>query len=220
MSYIDRAPIPQETRDKVHEYASRTQMNENNEMVSPNGTGKIITDDTKVDIGHQYGMENRYEVEFSSKSGLTQEQHNELFTNPGTFQIEPHDENISHEFECKDHNDGMANVTAYACSQDKDIAANVYINPSEDGMSGTLSTFDENGVESTLCTYELPGNGEAEGADLESGNDLSSTDVSTDGSTESDSDANASDNGDSDSSSDNDSDDDSNDDSDDDSDSL
>lgn len=198
MSYVHRAPILQETKDITHKYAERTQMNENNELVSPNGTGQVITKNTKVDIGHKEHFENRYEVAFSSRAGLTQEQHNALFTNPGTFQLEPHDENISHEFECKDKNEGMSNVTAYACSQDKNVAANVYINPSEDGKTGTLSTFDENGVESTLCTYELPGNGDVEGADLESGNDLSNGEVSTDDSSESDINVNTNDNDDSD----------------------
>lgn len=191
MSYVHRAPILQDTKDRTHKYAERIQMNENNELVSPNGTGQVITKNAKVDIGHRESFENRYEVEFSSRAGLTQEQHNAIFTNPGTFQLEPHDENISHEFECKDKNEGMANVTAYACSQDKNVAANVYINPSEDGKTNTLSTFDENGVESTLCTYELPGNGDVEGANLESGNDLTDMEVSTDDSSESDADANS-----------------------------
>ena len=192
MSYIHRAPISQETKDRIYEYAERTQINENNELVSPNGTGQFITTDTRVDIGHKEGFENRYEVEFSSKAGLTQEQHNILFSNSGTFQLEPHDENISHDFECKDKNEGMANVTAYACSQDKNVASNVYINQSEDRKSGTLSTFDENGMESTLCTYELPGNGDIHGANLESGNNLNNVDTNSDYLSESDTTTNTS----------------------------
>jgi len=172
MSYIHRAPVTEEAKDMVRENAERTQINENGEMVSPNGTGKVITDDTKVDIGHKPSFENRYEVEFSSKAGLTQEQHNELFTNPGTFQLEPHDENISHVYECKDKNEGMANVSAYAYSQDKSIAANTFINLSEDSKAGTISVVNENGEESTICSYELPGNGNVEGIDLTSGNNL------------------------------------------------
>ena len=174
MSYIHRAPISENTKEMVHNNAARTQINENGEMVSPNGTGKVITDDTKVDIGHDHSFENRYEVEFSSKAGLTQEQHNQIFTNPGTMQIEPQDENRSHQYENKNHNDGMQNVSAYAYSQDKNIAANTFINPSEDGKSGTISVIDENGQENTICSYALPGNSDVEGANLSSGNDLGS----------------------------------------------
>lgn len=156
MSYIKRAPLSQETKDMVHDYAARTQMDENGQLVSPNGTGKVISEETKIDIGHRDGFENRYETEFSEKAGLTQEEHNDLFTNPGTLQIEPRDENRSHQFENKDHNDAMQNVSAYAYSQDKDITANTYINPSEDGKSGTISVVNaQTGEESMLCTYDL-----------------------------------------------------------------
>ncbi len=159
MSYIKRATLSQETKDRVHDYAARTQMDENGQMVSPNGTGKVITEDRKVDIGHREGFENRNEIEFSEKAGLTQEQHNDLFTNPGTMQIEPRDENRSHLYESKDHNDAMQNVSAYAYSQDSEIAANTYINPSEDGKSGAISVVNaQTGEESTVCTYDLSGN--------------------------------------------------------------
>lgn len=156
MSYIKRAPLSQETKDMVHDYATRTQMDENGQMVSPNGTGKVISEETKIDIGHRDGFENRYETEFSEKASLTQEEHNDLFTNPGTLQIEPRDENRSHQFENKDHNDAMQNVSAYAYSQDKYIATNTYINPLEDGKSGTISVVNaQTGEESMLCTYDL-----------------------------------------------------------------
>ena len=159
MSYIHRAPISAETKEIVWENAKHIQVDENGQMVSPNGTGKSITEETKVDIGHRNEFENRYEVDFSSKAGLTQEEHNELFTNPGTFQIEPHDENISHLYECKNNNEGMQNVSAYAYSQDSNIAANTYINPSDGGKSGTISVVNaQTGEESTVCTYELNDN--------------------------------------------------------------
>lgn len=159
MSYIKRAPLSQETKERVYDYAARTQMDENGQMVSPNGTGKVISEETKIDIGHRDGFENRYETEFSEKAGLTQEEHNNLFTNPGTLQIEPRDENRSHLYESKDHNDAMQNISAYAYSQDKDIAANTYINPSENGKSGTITVVNaQTGEESTVCTYDLSGN--------------------------------------------------------------
>ena len=161
MSYIHRAPISAETKEMVWENAKHIQVDENGQMVSPNETGKVITEETKVDIGHRNEFENRYEVDFSSKAGLTQEEHNELFTNPGTFQIEPHDENICHLYECKNNNEGMQNVSAYAYSQDSSIAANTYINPSEDGKSGTISVVNaRTGEESTVCTYDLNDNNE------------------------------------------------------------
>lgn len=161
MSYIHRAPISDDTKEMVWENAEHNQVDENGQMVSPNGTGAVITEDTKVDIGHKSGFENKHEVEFSEKAGLTQEQHNELYTNPGTLQIEPRGENRSHQFENHDHNDAMQNVSAYAYSQDSNIAANTYINPSDDGKSGTISVVNaQTGEESTVCSYELPGNNE------------------------------------------------------------
>ena len=144
MSYIHRAPISQETKDRIYEYAERTQINENNELVSPNGTGQLITTDTRVDIGHKEGFENRYEVEFSSKAGLTQEQHNILFSNLGTFQLELHDENISHNFECKDKNEGMANVMLEAASTGRPIITT--------RIPGCQETFDEGVTGSTTNT--------------------------------------------------------------------
>ena len=173
MSYINRAPISQEKKGMVKYNAGFTQNDGNGNIVSPNGTSKVINEDTKVDIGHQHGFENRYEVEFSEKAGLTQSEHNAMFTNPGTFQLEPRDENRSHEFENMDHNDAMQNVSAYAYSQNSDIAANTYINPSEDVNSGTISVVNaQTGEESVVCSYEISGNGDIEGVDLLSGNNL------------------------------------------------
>lgn len=175
MSYVGRTRFSQQTKDNVRSNAKFLQQDENGNIVSPNGTGQIITKDTPVDIGHKPGFENRYETEFSSKAGLTQKEHDYLFSNPGTLQLEPRDENQSHVFENHDHNDAMQNVSAYACSQDSDIAANTYINPSADGNSGTISVVDaQTDEESIICSYELPGNGDVEGADLSGGNNLDS----------------------------------------------
>lgn len=157
MSYIHRAPISDDTKEMVWDNAEHNQVDENGQMVSPNGTGEAITEDTKVDIGHKPGFENKHEVEFSEKAGLTQEQHNELFTNPGSLQIEPRGENRSHQFENHDHNDAMQNVSAYAYSQDSNIATNTYIYPSDDGKAGTISVVNaQTGEENTICSYELP----------------------------------------------------------------
>lgn len=173
MSYIHRAPISKWKREAVERNAEYTQNDGNGNIVSPNGTGKVMDENVKTDIGHRNGFENRYEVEFSEKAGLTQREHNKMFTNPGTLQLEPSDENRSHKFENKDHNDAMQNVSSYAYSQSSDIAANTYINPSEDGKSGNISVVNaQTGEENTLCSYELPGNSDIEGADLSSGNNL------------------------------------------------
>lgn len=181
MSYVGRTRFSQQTKDDVHSNAELLQKDENGNIVSPNGTGKVITNDTPVDIGHKPGFENRYETEFSSKAGLTQKEHDALFSNPGTLQLEPRDENQSHVFENHDHNDAMQNVSAYAYSQDSDIAANTYINPSEDGNSGTISVVNaQTGEESTVCSYELPGNGDVNGADLSGGNNLNACYSSSD----------------------------------------
>lgn len=181
MSYVGRTRFSQQTKDDVHSNAELLQKDENGNIVSPNGTGKVITNDTPVDIGHKPGFENRYETEFSSKAGLTQKEHDALFSNPGTLQLEPRDENQSHVFENRDHNDAMQNVSAYAYSQDSDIAANTYINPSEDGNSGTISVVNaQTGEESTVCSYELPGNGDVNGADLSGGNNLNACYSSSD----------------------------------------
>lgn len=173
MSYVGRTHFSQQTKDAVHSNAEFLQQDESGNIVSPNGTGQVITEDTPVDIGHQPGFENKYETEFSSKAGLTQSEHDALFSNPGTLQLEPRDENRSHAFENHDHNDAMQNVSSYAYSQDSNIAANTYINPSADGKSGSISVVDaQTGEESTVCSYELPGNGDVDGADLSSGNNL------------------------------------------------
>lgn len=181
MSYVGRTRFSQQTKDDVRSNAEFLQQDENGNIVSPNGTGQIITNDTPVDIGHKPGFENRYETEFSSKAGLTQKEHDALFSNPGTLQLEPRDENQSHAFENHDHNDAMQNVSAYAYSQDSDIAANTYINPSADGNSGTISVVDaQTGEESIVCSYELPGNGDVDGTDLSSGNTLDTCYTSSD----------------------------------------
>ena len=156
MSYIHRAPISDDTKEMVWDNAAHNQVNENGQMVSPNGTSKVIDEDTNVDIGHKPGFENKNEIQFSEQAGLTQQEHNALFTNPGTLQIEPSDENRSHQFENHDHNDAMQNVSAYAYSQDSNIAANTYINPSDDGKAGTISVVNaQTGEESTVCSYDI-----------------------------------------------------------------
>lgn len=173
MSYIKRSPLTQTVRASVLNNARFTQSDENGNIVSPNETGKVLNKDTKADIGHGNEFENRYEIEYSEKAGLTQADHNKLFTNPGTLQLEPRDENRSHEFECNDQNEAMQNISAYAYSQISDIAENTYINPSEDGRSGTISVVNkQTGEENTVCSYGLPGNGDINGVDLSSGNSL------------------------------------------------
>lgn len=152
---IHRAPISAEKNEKIHNYAMKTQRNENGQLVSPNGTGKELNSETEVQIGHQHSFENRYEVEFSEKAGISQEKHNQLFTNPGQFQIEPADENMSHKFENHDHNDAMQNVLAYAASEDKEIAANMYINPpSNENEQWNISIINaETGEENVLSEF-------------------------------------------------------------------
>lgn len=156
MSYIKRAPISQERKEMIHDNARKFQVaDENGNFLSPNGTRRTFTAE-EAEMGHVREFENRYERIFSEKAGLTQKQHNELFTNPGMFQLEPGDENRSHQFECKDKNEAMQNISAYACSEDPDIAARTYINPSADHNSGTISIVNaQTGEEETLSSYSI-----------------------------------------------------------------
>lgn len=171
MSYIKRAPISQKGKDMVWNIAQYTQNDGNGNLISPNGTGKKI-DHSNANMGHPNGMENHHEIEFSESAGITQKQHNQIFGNPCTFQLEPSDENKSHLYECKEHNEGMQNVTAYAASQNRELAENIFINPSGNGR-GTISVQNqETGEFVTLSTYDCPGNSNIEGVDLDSGNDL------------------------------------------------
>ena len=178
---IHRAPISAEKNEMIHDYADRTQRNENGQLVSPNGTGQVMESPSDAQIGHQNSFENRYEIEFSEKAGISQEKHNELFTNPGQFQMEPSKENASHKFENHDHNDGMQNVSAYAASEDKGIASNMYINPpSNENEQWSISIVNaETGEESQLSTFT---------PDFSSGNDMS--DFSSSGNENSETDSN------------------------------
>ncbi len=168
---IHRTHFTEQVKKDVYTNAERFQKDEHGNIVSPNGTGQIITEDTKVDIGHKPGFESKHEIEFSEKAGLTQKEHDELFSNTGTLQLESSNENRSHKYENHDHNDAMQNVSAYAYSQNSEIAANTYINPSDDNHSGTISIVNaQTGEESTVCSYELPGNSDIDG--IEMGNNL------------------------------------------------
>lgn len=153
---VKRAPLTSQQRERVWNIANVIQRDENGNFISPNGTGEIITSDTKVDIGHRSEFENRYEVDFSNKMGLTQEQHNNLFTNPSTMQIESSAENRSHEFECEDENEALANITAYVVGENHDVASRVMINPPGEGETlGSLSAVNaQTGEESILTTFE------------------------------------------------------------------
>ena len=100
---------------QVRANAAFTQQDENGQVVSPNGTGQVIDGNVQTDIGHVSSFENKYEVKYSEKAGLTQQAHNQMFSNPGQFQVEPSRENRSHAFENHDENDAMMNISAYAC---------------------------------------------------------------------------------------------------------
>ena len=63
------------THQAVEERSKHTQINSEGQMVSPNGTGQVITDDTKTHDGHINGMEFKYQKEFSEKNNLSQEEH-------------------------------------------------------------------------------------------------------------------------------------------------
>ncbi|MCR4801794.1 MAG: HNH/ENDO VII family nuclease [Lachnospiraceae bacterium] len=156
MSKINRAPLDSITKEQIDRNANLFQRNENDDIVSPNGTGKIITSDVPTHYGHVSGFENRIEIQFSEQAGLTQKEHNEMFTNPGQFQKEPAAENIKHTFENHDLNDAMQNVAAYAYCEDSSIAERTFINPPEHGnTTGTISIVNaQTGIETTLATYE------------------------------------------------------------------
>ena len=125
---------------QVRANAAFTQQDENGQIVSPNGTGQVIDGNVQTDIGHVSSFENKYEVKYSEKAGLTQQAHNQMFSNPGQFQVEPSRENRSHAFENHDENDAMMNISAYACGEDRDIASRTMIIPPENGSDmGTLA---------------------------------------------------------------------------------
>lgn len=137
---IKRAPMTKSVSGQVHANAAFTQQDENGQVVSPNGTGQVIDGNVQTDIGHVNSFENKYEVKYSEKAGLTQQEHNQMFSNPGQFQVEPSRENRSHAFENHDENDAMMNISAYACGEDRDIASRTMIIPPENGSDmGTLA---------------------------------------------------------------------------------
>ena len=137
---INRAPMTKSVSGQVRANAAFTQQDENGQIVSPNGTGQVIDGNVQTDIGHVNSFENKYEVKYSKKAGLTQQEHNQMFSNPGQFQVEPSRENRSHAFENHDENDAMMNISAYACGEDRDIASRTMIIPPENGSDiGTLA---------------------------------------------------------------------------------
>ncbi len=137
---IKRAPMTKNVSGQVRANAAFTQQDENGQIVSPNGTGQVIDGNVQTDIGHVSSFENKYEVKYSEKAGLTQQAHNQMFSNPGQFQVEPSRENRSHAFENHDENDAMMNISAYACGEDRDIASRTMIIPPENGSDmGTLA---------------------------------------------------------------------------------
>ncbi|WP_303053120.1 GH-E family nuclease [uncultured Ruminococcus sp.] len=137
---IKRAPMTKNVSGQVRANAAFTQQDENGQIVSPNGTGQVIDGNVQTDIGHVNSFENKYEVKYSEKAGLTQQAHNQMFSNPGQFQVEPSRENRSHAFENHDENDAMMNISAYACGEDRDIASRTMIIPPENGSDmGTLA---------------------------------------------------------------------------------
>lgn len=146
---IKRAPLSKTRHQMIEEQAMKVQVNENGQLISPN-TGRAIEPGEKLDKGHQKYFENRYERNFSEKTERTQQQHNAMFTNPGTFQLEPSNENRSGQYECKNENDAMQNLVGYAGAEDKDLAAHMFINPSEG-----IITYEnpETGSSNILCTY-------------------------------------------------------------------
>lgn len=171
-----RAPLDNETKARIDHNAELFQTNENGEMVSPNGTGQVIDEGTKTNYGHVNSFESRYETAYSDMAGLTQEEHNEMFTNPGQFQVEPEDENKSHEFENHDKNDAMQNISAYACGEDPNIAANTYINPpSAENENWTISVVNaQTGEEHTLSEFQFEGSAAPQtGTEMNSGPDPS-----------------------------------------------
>lgn len=139
-AHINRAPMTKSVSGQVRANAAFTQQDENGQIVSPNGTGQVIDGNVQTDIGHVNSFENKYEVKYSEKAGLTQQEHNQMFSNPGQFQVEPSRENRSHAFENHDENDAMMNISAYACGEDRDIASRTMIIPPENGSDmGTLA---------------------------------------------------------------------------------
>ena len=139
-THIKRAPMTKSVSGQVRANAAFTQQDENGQVVSPNGTGQVIDGNVQTDIGHVSSFENKYEVKYSEKAGLTQQAHNQMFSNPGQFQVEPSRENRSHAFENHDENDAMMNISAYACGEDRDIASRTMIIPPENGSDmGTLA---------------------------------------------------------------------------------
>lgn len=146
----------QETHEEIEEKAKHTQLNADGQMVSPNGTGKLITSDTKTHDGHIKGMEFRYQKEFSEKNNLSQEEHDNIFEKSSFYQKEPADENFSHKFEEKDHNEGMQNVTMAAFGENHSIGEHIFINQNEDRTAGTIDYENpETGEINNLSTYEL-----------------------------------------------------------------
>ena len=133
---IKRAPMTKNVSGQVRANAAFTQQDENGQVVSPNGTGQVIDGNVQTDIGHVSSFENKYEVKYSEKAGLTQQAHNQMFSNPGQFQVEPSRENRSHAFENHDENDAMMNKNHDYSAGERQRHGNACCEECEDRRNG------------------------------------------------------------------------------------
>ena len=120
-------------------------------IISPNGTGRIVKIFTG---GHTSGYEFRFQRDFAETAGMSQKDFNQprMFGNHSLYQIEDKSENLSHNFEEHDRDQGMANVTMYAAGQDPEIMKNLYVEQNND--SDTVYYRGEDGEMKEL--YTLP----------------------------------------------------------------
>ena len=142
--YIKRPAYSGALKATVKKNANILQRDDNGNIVSPNGTGLIINEETPVDGGHRSGYEFRYQKKFAEQVGMSQENFNSpnMFGNPSLYQVEPRCENLSGLYEEHNSAQGSANVAMYAAYQDPDIKARIYVEQNENSDTVFCRTSD------------------------------------------------------------------------------
>lgn len=140
------------TREMVDHNAQRAQVNEQRQIVDPN-TGQVL--DGKVQYGHVTGMENRGFVSYSNQAGMSQAELNNTTNNPGLYQLESPEGNMSHKSEEPDANATALNTANYCYIENPQYQKSTFINPPvAEGEHWTVSVVNEKtGFESQVGTF-------------------------------------------------------------------
>ena len=141
------------TRNSTKEVMDATaKYNEKEEMLDPNEESPI--QDKKV-IGHPTGMEWNGFKSYGEKSGMTQQEMNEIQNNGSLLQWESKGSNEKHTFEETDRNATALNTANYSYLENPQYQETTYINPpSAEGEPWTLTVENiQTGIESQIGTF-------------------------------------------------------------------